>query len=112
MRISTYKPFFDTIANETRLKILESLTNESLSVNEISEKTEEEQSKVSHNLKLLARCHFVDSKREGKKIIYSLNGETIRPLMELAKKHVKTNCSNIELRDECDLCTEKCTIKK
>lgn len=63
-----------------------------MSVNEICSSLREEQSKISHNLKKLIECHFLDVKREGKKRIYSLNKDTIVPLMELVKKHVKKYC--------------------
>jgi len=52
----------------------------------------EEQSKVSHNLKKLTDCNFLDVKQEGKKRIYSLNKETIIPLLNLVKKHVQKYC--------------------
>jgi len=61
---------------------------------EISSALQEEQSKVSHNLRALADCHFLDVEKKGKKRIYSLNKETIIPLMRLVEKHVKKYCKD------------------
>jgi len=61
-------------------------------VNEIAEALNQEQSKISHNLKKLTDCHFIDVKQEGKKRIYSLNKETIEPLMRLVEMHVSQFC--------------------
>ena len=63
-----------------------------LSVNQITEKVKEEQSKVSHNLKNLNECHVLNVKQVGKKRIYSLNKETVMPILDIVEKHVKGNC--------------------
>jgi DNA-binding transcriptional ArsR family regulator len=92
MKCYSYNTFFETIGNKTRLRILELLMAKPMSVTEIHTKLGEEQSKISHNLKKLADCHFIDAKKEGKKRVYSLNKETIFPLMNLVGKHVSTYC--------------------
>ena len=93
MKCYAYNMFFETIANKTRLAILEALDKRPMSVTEICKTIKEEQSKVSHNLKILTDCHFLDVKKQGKKRIYSLNKEIIVPLMNLVKKHVARYCS-------------------
>ncbi|MBD3354741.1 metalloregulator ArsR/SmtB family transcription factor [Candidatus Woesearchaeota archaeon] len=93
MKCHAYNMFFETIANKTRLAILEALQKKPMSVTDICKSINQEQSKVSHNLKLLTECHFIDVKQKGKKRIYSLNKETIIPLMDLVKKHVEKYCS-------------------
>ena len=95
MKCKSYNLFFETIASKIRLNILELLQNKPMSVNEICSELEEEQSKISHNLKKLADCHILDVKKEGKKRIYSLNKDTIVPLMNLANKHVEKYCLEI-----------------
>ncbi len=92
MKCFSYNKFFETIGCRTRLKILECLKKSPMSVTEICSCLEEEQSKISHNLRCLADCHFLDVKRRGKKRIYSLNKGTILPLMKLVDKHVKKYC--------------------
>ena len=92
MKCHAYNIFFETIGNKTRLKIIEALQKSPMSVTEICNAVKEEQSKISHNLKCLADCHFLDVKKQGKKRIYSLNKETIVPLMKLVTKHVAKYC--------------------
>ena len=96
MKCHSYTTFFETIANKTRLKILEILQAKSMSVTLICTILGEEQSKISHSLKCLTECHFLDVKQKGKQRIYSLNKETILPLMKLVDEHVKKYCC-----DEC-----------
>jgi len=92
MNCPSYNLFFETISNKTRLKIIESLIKGEKSVNEICKAVNEEQSKVSHNLKKLADCNFLDVKSEGKQRIYSLNKDTITPILKLVEKHVSMHC--------------------
>ena len=94
MKCHSYTTFFETIGNKTRLKILEILQVRPMSVTEICQTLAEEQSKISHNLKCLTECHFLDVKQQGKKRIYSLNKDTILPVMKLVDKHVQKYCCN------------------
>ncbi|MBN2053037.1 winged helix-turn-helix transcriptional regulator [Candidatus Woesearchaeota archaeon] len=92
MKCNSYDDFFRNFANKTKLRIIMLLKNTPMSVNELSEKMGEEQSKVSHNLAKLARCSVVAVEQQGKKRIYSLNKETVLPMLRLVEKHVKKNC--------------------
>ena len=96
MKCQSYNAFFETISSRIRLRILELLQARAMSVTEICKAVGEEQSKVSHNLKCLKDCHFLDVRKQGKKRIYSLNKETIVPLMKLVDKHVRCYC-----KEEC-----------
>jgi ArsR family transcriptional regulator, arsenate/arsenite/antimonite-responsive transcriptional repressor len=91
--------FFNVMANETRWKIINSLFESDKYVSDICKDISEEQSKVSHNLKILLNCSIVFSKREGKYIKYSLNKETIKPLIKLINIHTK------------EFCKGKCSLK-
>lgn len=92
MKCKSFNIFFETIGNKTRMKIIEALMSGSLNVSEICSKLGEEQSKISHNLKVLKDCHFVDAKTKGKERVYFLNKDTIVPLMKLVEKHVSRYC--------------------
>ena len=92
MICDSYFRFFETVSHKIRWKILCLLEKKPMSVTEICKALNEEQSKISHNLKNLADCNFLDVKRQGKKRIYSLNKQTIVPLMKLVEKHVHTYC--------------------
>lgn len=85
--------FFNNLANPTKFKIIMALQDSPLSVSEIVSQLEEEQSKISHNLKCLAQCRVVEVKQVGKKRIYELNKDTILPLLELVKKHARKYCT-------------------
>ena len=98
MKCKSFDRFFETIANKTRMKIINVLFVKPLSVSEICNETKEEQSKISHNLKVLKDCRIIDSKSEGKKRIYSLNKETMIPLMQLVEKHVSKYCGKSCMR--------------
>ncbi len=92
MKCKSYNYFFEVIANKTRLAILDSLLENPKCVSDMCEELGEEQSKISHNLKKLLECHFVNLEKSGKKRIYSLNKETIEPLIKLVREHVLKNC--------------------
>jgi len=95
MKCPSYELFFETFSNKTRMKIIEALSQGPKSVTQICKLINEEQSKVSHNLKKLTECHFIDAKRKGKQRIYSLNKDTITPILELVHKHVRKYCKEV-----------------
>ncbi|MBI2074283.1 MAG: helix-turn-helix transcriptional regulator [Candidatus Levybacteria bacterium] len=90
---SSYKRFFTTLGNENRLQIIHLLAKKGpQSVSQIVNGTKLEQSAVSHNLKRLLLCQFVHLKPNGKERVYSINKETIKPLLTLMDKHVREFC--------------------
>jgi DNA-binding transcriptional ArsR family regulator len=93
MKKSAYKTFFHTLGNKTRLEIIHALREGPMNVTQLTKNLPYEQSTVSHNLKLLVKCHFVQRKKEGLSHYYSLNTETIEPLFDLMDKHVQTYCA-------------------
>lgn len=93
MKYTSFDDFFTVLGNKQRVKIIQYLDKEgSKSVSEMSQKLQLEQSAVSHSMKRLLLCHFVEVKREGKERIYTVNEDTIRPLLALINKHVQTYC--------------------
>jgi len=84
--------FFSTLANPTRLAILELLRSGSKNVTEISEALDQEQSMISHNLKPLVRCRFVFSERRKKERFYYLNKETMEQLFKIFAYHAEKYC--------------------
>ncbi len=67
----------------------------SMNVSEICDELGLEQTHVSHNMKCLSFCGLVTVAREGKSRIYSVNNDTMIPLLETAEKHLKTYGSNL-----------------
>ena len=84
--------FFSTLANPTRIAILELLREGEKSVTEISEALNQEQSMISHNLRPLERCKFIFSERKKKKRFYSLNKEVMEQLFKVLNYHAKKYC--------------------
>lgn len=88
-----FDDFFTVLGNKQRVRILQYLNSGGdRTVGDISERLELEQSAVSHNLKRLLDCHFVEVEKRGKERIYSINIDTVRPLFELIDKHVCKYC--------------------
>ena len=84
--------FFDMLSTQSRLDIVKSLHKGERSVGEICKAVSSERTNVSHQLKLLRECGFVLVRREGKRKIYSLNSETVKPILDLAEKHARKYC--------------------
>ena len=87
-----YYLIFSTLANRTRLAIIDVLKDGRKSISEISAALEQEENIISHNLKPLEKSAVVLSEGSGKKKLYSLNREIIAPLSELLAFHVSKYC--------------------
>lgn len=90
-----YGLFFSTLANDSRLKILNTLREKQKNVTQISHDTGFEQSMVSHNLKELEYHGMIFKEKKGKFRYYRLNQKTIAPLIELIEAHMKLYCCRI-----------------
>jgi len=101
MKNNSFNLFFETLATKLRVDILAALRDKPKTVTEICEIVKQDQSKVSHNLKRLRDCKFITAKRKGKNVIYSLNEETIVPLLKLVEKHVKKCCCSFCGKETC-----------
>jgi len=84
--------FFQTLANKTNQSIIQELLKKPSNVSSIIKNTRLEQSQVSHSLTRLHECRIVDVKKSGKQRIYSLNKETIIPILAIVDNHAKKMC--------------------
>ena len=84
--------FFETLGTKLKMNIILKLKEKSLGVNELADSLNEERSKVSHALRTLLGCGFVRARKSGKSRIYSLNTNTIMPLLNLVDRHVRKYC--------------------
>lgn len=91
---ATYNIFFTNLANPLKVGIILALRKRNMNVGEIVKELNVEQSKVSHALRSLKNCKIVDMKQKGKERFYSLNKETIVPMLELIDKHSSCYCKN------------------
>lgn len=89
-----YKIFFGTLVSEPRLKIINVLRDGKKNVGELGTLLRMDQTAVSHDLRRLRQCGFVNSERDGKFMYYALN-QDIRELMKLIEKHMGHHCIHI-----------------
>jgi DNA-binding transcriptional ArsR family regulator len=71
---------FETLADPTRRRIVETLAGGERSVNAIVESVDIHQSGVSRHLRILQEAGFVDVRPQGQKRLYSLCPEPFREL--------------------------------
>ena len=84
--------FFSTLANPTRIAILERLQDGPMNVSGLANLLEQEQSMISHNLKLLERYNFISSEKRGKEKYVFVNVDTVEELFKLVENHVHNSC--------------------
>jgi len=84
------------LGNELRLNIIANLQKKELTVTELCNNLNKEQSAVSHALQQLRHCSFVDYKKKGKERVYFLKSKIFeqddKPIFELVSEHVTTYC--------------------
>ena len=86
---------FSTLANPTRIAILERLQDGPMNVSGLATLLEQEQSMISHNLKLLERCNFISSEKRGKEKYVFVNVDTVEELFKLVENHAHNSCKLI-----------------
>nr|WP_275432183.1 metalloregulator ArsR/SmtB family transcription factor [Staphylococcus sp. ACRSN] len=72
--------FIHVLSNPIRIKILELLKEEALTVNQIVMATNISQSSISQHLSSLRGCGLVTSRQEGKHVYYKITNERITSL--------------------------------
>jgi ArsR family transcriptional regulator len=80
--------FFDAFANKNRFRILTELRDKDFCAGELQKSLNIEQTHLSHNLKCLLDCKFINVRKDGKKRIYSINKET-KGLVDEVIAHVE-----------------------
>jgi DNA-binding transcriptional ArsR family regulator len=103
MICKSYDAFFTNFANRANLEIISALREKPLNVKAIVEKTCREQSAISHNLKKLCSCNILSVRACGRERVYSLNKQTVVPLLDLVDKHVMKNCKGCQRNVSNDL---------
>jgi len=77
---------FKALGEETKHKILKLLIEGELCACKIPQKIERTQSNTSMHLAKLVEWRLIKSRREGKKILYSLREEKIKTIFKLVEK--------------------------
>lgn len=94
---------FRVLSNEVRLRLVESLAEGEKNVSDLCSVLGQEQTRVSHELRCLLVCGLVEYRREGRQMIYSLNRDTVLPILKAADKHATQFCDRIE---SCEIVSE------
>jgi DNA-binding transcriptional ArsR family regulator len=94
----SYGVFFETLASETRLRIINALRVGPLNQGQIVRATALEQSCASHCTRKLLEHGFVTASKHGKFTMYELNHDTIEPLMALIDRHAQKYCARAQRR--------------
>ncbi|MBW4505394.1 MAG: metalloregulator ArsR/SmtB family transcription factor [Scytonematopsis contorta HA4267-MV1] len=80
---------FSLLADANRLRLISALASQELCVCDLAALTKITESAVCHQLRLLKAMRFVKYRREGRKVYYSLAGDTVVQLYNtLAKSKI------------------------
>ena len=80
---------FKVLSHQTRLKILQGLSQTELCVCDLAALLGMTESAVSHQLRLLRSMRLVRHRREGKLVYYALDDHHVRQLFEAALEHLE-----------------------
>jgi len=83
--------FLKVIAEENRLKILCLLQKQEMCVCEIQEYFDLPQNLISHHLKVLKDMELVNSRKEGTKVMYSIDKKTLEKYHSLLSHYINNN---------------------
>lgn len=84
-----------TLAHATRLELLEHVAQGERSVERLAELTHQSVANTSQHLQRLRRNGLVQSRRDGKRILYELGGGPIIQLMSALRELAEHNCDSI-----------------
>lgn len=87
--------FVRGLGDPTRLRILRYLLEAPRSVGEIVAYLETPQSRVSNHLACLKWCGYVATDRRGRTIVYRVDDERIRALIDLAQDIAADNAAHV-----------------
>ena len=90
-----YYMLFSTLANRTRLAIIDVLENSPKSIPEVATALKLKQENVTVNLRQLEKCLLVVSESSGTEQVYSLNKEIIEPLSQILEFHTTKHCPTL-----------------
>lgn len=81
--------FYKVIGDKTRVKILYTLIDGELCVQEIADKLEMTHSAISHQLAKLKKYRLIKSRREGKEMYYSLDDHHVLDIFNITLEHLE-----------------------
>jgi DNA-binding transcriptional ArsR family regulator len=78
--------FFKALANPVRIRILDELRDEELTVSEIRDRLEIELPNISQQLAILKGKKLIFARRQGTSVYYSCKDATVFKLLDVAKE--------------------------
>lgn len=87
--------FFHGLSDPTRVRILELLIGETLTVTELVERLGLAQGRVSSHLSCLRWCGYVEARAEGRYNRYRLVDERVRDILRLGEAIVRDNATRL-----------------
>lgn len=97
-----YELCFETLSNGLRIEILKSLSKGPKNVSELVNEIGVEQSRLSHSLKMLRECNYVNTEKVGKNRVYSVKEELLSE-----KKGNVFEILNAHVEEHCKICSKK-----
>ncbi len=91
-----YYRFFGTLANLTRLAIIDAIRDGPKTVSEISDAINQKPAIVAQNLEPLVHCVLVRAEGNEEEKRFALNREIVEPLGELLSFHVTKHCPGLK----------------
>ncbi|RAP32809.1 ArsR family transcriptional regulator [Candidatus Marinamargulisbacteria bacterium SCGC AG-410-N11] len=89
--------FFKALANEERIEIVRLLKkNDEMFAQDVEKKFYLEQSTTSHHLNMLKRAGITKSRKEGRKVFYSIDYDSFKEMWILFGKAIIDNNLNIK----------------
>ena len=87
-RLSKAAELFKVFGDSTRMRILYTLSDSEMCVQDIADCLGMSQSAISHQLRTLKRTALVKFRREGKTVFYSLADEHVATIIQQGLAHV------------------------
>ena len=79
---------FKVFGDSTRIRIMNLISDNELSVNAIAASLNMEQSTISQQLRVLRQNKLVRIRRDGKQIFYALNDDHVKKIIQMGLDHI------------------------
>ncbi len=99
-RAATTADAFNAVAEPRRRQILDALSDDERSVNELVRMLGLNQPQVSKHLRVLREVGAVDVRSEGKHRLYRLNGNALKPIHDWVKGYEQSWSERFEQLDD------------
>jgi DNA-binding transcriptional ArsR family regulator len=98
-RAATTADAFNAVAEPRRRQILDALSDDERSVNELVRMLGLNQPQVSKHLRVLREVGAVDVREDGRRRLYRLNGQALKPIHDWVKSYEQSWSERFEQLD-------------